>query len=259
MKEKVMNMPDQDAKKIFCESFTQLYISDFCGGDLPLDTDLFIEKLDALENNVICFGLGEYIFLTAQENFLRNLKDKTFPNKIIFICRGISNFLERLADEDPKFQANRICRVQGKLDFSVVKYNPKINVSTDAENFTELLKLLERENLKTLSLKSELPLLNVKEINSFYDAIKFREAHFSAPRNSLNELQWRDYFFDDNCAGYPPEHCRTFAAGFKNKFANTYLKYVFEMSTNYDDYKKKFGSRHTQCQRRKKFCGILST
>lgn len=225
-------------KKSFGGSLTQLYISDFCGGDFPIDIDLFIEKLKSLDKDAICCGLGEYIFLTGQENFLRNLQDKTFPKKIIFICRGISTFLERLADEDPKFHANRICRTTGKLDFSIVKYNPKINVAADAQNFTELLNLLEHENLPSLTVKSELPLLNVKEINSFYDAVKFRNPSFTAPQNSLTESQWREYFLDDNCEGYPPEHWRTFAGGFKNKFVNAYLKFVFEMSATFDEYKK---------------------
>ena len=225
-------------KKILADKFGLLYVSDFCNGDFPLDTDLFVERLKNLEKNSACFGLGEYIFLTGQENILRSLQDKTFNRKIIFICRGIANLLERLADEDPKFQANRLCRVHGKLDFSVVKYNPKINVSTAAENFTDLLKLLEGGAKNLIAAKSELPLLNVQEINSFYDAIKIREPHLAAAPNSLSDSQWQDYFFDDNGAGYPPEHWRTFALGFKNKIADSYLKYVFSISANYEEYKK---------------------
>ena len=225
-------------KNFFDNSLGTLYISDFCGGDFPLDTDLFIEKLKTLKKDTICFGLGEYVYFTGHENILRSVQDKNFDKKIIFICRGVANFLERLTDEDPKFQANRICRVDGKLDFSVVKYNPKLNFKTDAENFTELLKLLEHDKLKSVTVKSELPLLNVKEINSFYDAIKINNPHIPASPNALTELQWQEYFFDDNCAGYPPEHWRTFAAGFKNKFADSYLKYVFSISKTYEDYKK---------------------
>ena len=227
-------------KKFFFHSPGQLYVSDFCAEDFPVDTDLFIEKLKTLDNDILCFGLGEYIYFTGQENFLRSLQDRNFNRKIIFVCRGISNFLERLADEDPKFQANRICRVQGKLNFSVVKFNPKLNIDTDAENFSELLKFLDDKNKNLITVKSALPLLNVKEVNSFFDAIKIRDPHFSASPNSLSENQWQKYFFDDKCAGYPPEHWRTFAAGFKNKISDAYLNFVFSISANYDEYRKNF-------------------
>ena len=225
-------------KNSLAVTLQMLYVSDFCSGDFPLDTDLFVEKLKNLEKNTLCFGLGEYIYFTGQENILRSVQDRNFNKKIIFICRGIANFLERLADEDPKFQANRICRVDGNFDLSIVKYNPKLNFKTDAENFTELLKLIERGNLKSLTVKSELPLLNMKEINSFFDAIKIRDPHFPASPNALTESQWQQYFLDDHCAGYPPEHWRTFAAGFKNKLTDSYLKYVFSISTTYEEYKK---------------------
>lgn len=225
-------------KKFFANILATLYVSDFCGGDFPLDTDLFVEKLKNLEKDTMCFGLGEYVYFTGQENILRIVQDKNFNRKIIFICRGVANFLERLADEDPKFQANRICRVTGKSDFSVVKYSPKLNFKPDAGNFTELLNLLEHGQYKTITVKSELPLLNVKEINSFYDAIKIRDPHFPASPNALTETQWQEYFFDDKCAGYSPEHWRTFATGFKNKFSDAYLKYVFSISKTYEDYRK---------------------
>ena len=225
-------------RKNFDDSFEKIFISDFCGGDFPLDTDLFVEKLKNLDKDSFCFGLGEYIYFTGQENILRGLQDKIFKRKIIFICRGVAHFLEQLADEDPKFQANRICRVPGNFDLSILKYTPKLNFNVDAENFTELLKLLENGNLKSLSVKSDLPLLNVREINSFYDAIKFNDPHFPAPHNALTDSQWKDYFFDNKCTGYPPEHWRTFAAGFQNKISDEYLQYVFSISTTYEDYQK---------------------
>ena len=77
-------------KKILADKFRLLYVSDFCNGDFPLDTDLFVERLKNLEKNSACFGLGEYIFLTGQENILRSLQDKTFNRKIIFISQRIA-------------------------------------------------------------------------------------------------------------------------------------------------------------------------
>ncbi|MBR4152249.1 MAG: BREX-4 system phosphatase PglZ [Selenomonadaceae bacterium] len=225
-----------ELKRIFGD-FEKIYVSDFCAGDFLPDTDRLVEKLKTFGNNVLCFGLGEYIYFTGQENILRRLQDENFNRKIIFVCRGITNLLERLADEDFKFRTNHICKAGGKENFSVVKYGFDVNVSTDAKNFSELLKLAEGGK-NNLTVQSNLPLRNVKEINTFYDAIKNEEPHFKVSPDALNEEQWREYFFDNNCEGYPPEHWRSFAAGFKNKIFNPYLKYAFEHSATYEEYRK---------------------
>ena len=225
-----------DFKKFFGD-FERIYISDLCTGDFFIDSDLLVEKLNALTNNAIVFGLGEYIFFTAQEDILRALQDKSFNRKIIFVCRGIAPLLERLADEDFKFRTNHICRVEGKVNFSVVKYNPAINFPTDAQNFSELLKLIE-SGKSSATVQTNLPLLNVREINTFYDAVKNREPHLTALPDALNDMQWQEYFSDENCEGYPPEHWRSFAAGFKNKISNPYLRFVFTRSANFETYRK---------------------
>ncbi|MBO4400232.1 MAG: BREX-4 system phosphatase PglZ [Selenomonadaceae bacterium] len=222
-------------QKIFSGTLAQIYISDFCAGDSPLDNDLLVERLDALERDTICFGLGGYIYFTAQEDILRELQDRNFKRKVIFICSGVANLLERLAEEDSKFRANQICRVAGSGSFSVVSYSANLNVPTDAKNFSALLKLAESGS-RSITVQTDLPLENVREITSFYDAIKFREPDFSAPPDALSAQQCQEYFSDDNCTGYPPEHWRSFAAGFKGKILNRYLKFVFEHSAGYEDY-----------------------
>ncbi|MBR6012950.1 MAG: BREX-4 system phosphatase PglZ [Selenomonadaceae bacterium] len=220
------------------KDFERICISDFCVGDFLLDTDLLIEKLKVLEKNALCFGLGEYIFFTGQENILRVLQDKNFSRKIIFVCRGISNLLERFADSDFKFRTNNFCKMEGTGNFFVVKYGENINIETDAKNFAELLKIAENGKNNFITVKSDLPIKNVKEIKSFYDAIKSKYPNFTIPPDALNEKQWQEYFFDDKCEGYPPEHWRSFAAGFKNNIGDSYLKFVFECSSNYTDYQR---------------------
>ena len=226
----------EELKKSF-EDLEQIYSSDFCNEDFPFDPDLLIDKLTLLEKDVVCFGLGENIRFTAQDNILLRLCDKTFNRKIIFVCRGISNLLKRLASNDLKFRMNNFCHVTGKENFSVVKYNPNLDLETDAKNFKEFLRLLERGK-SSVSVKTKLPLVNVKEINSYFESIKFREPQFSIPSTALKEWQWREFFLDDKCDGYPPDHWRSFAANFKRRPAISYLKYVFERSANYEEYRK---------------------
>ena len=224
--------------KNFFKDFGRIYVSDFCRGDTFPDTDELIDALKVVEKNSLCFGLGEYVCFSAHENILRKLQDRTFNRKIIFVCRGIANLLERLAETDFKLRTNNLCKIAGATNFSVVKFAANIDVPTDAQNFSELLKLFESGQNISVSVKTKLPLVKVREINSFYDAIKNREPRFTALPDVLDEAQWREYFFDDKCDGYPPEHWRTFAAGFKKNFADSYLQHVFNISATYAAYRK---------------------
>ena len=225
----------EELKKIF-NDFEQINVADLCIGDYPIDIDELIEKLKALEKEAICSGLGEYIHFTAQENILRTLQDRTFGHKVIFICRGISNLLETLACEDLKFRTNNVCHVEGRENFSAVKYSPKIGVETEAKNFSEFLRLIQTGT--SVSMTTELPLTNVREINNFCAAVKSREPQLAIPDDALTEQQWREYFFDDKCAGYSPEHWRTFVLGFKQGLKTSYLQFVFERSATYEEYRK---------------------
>ena len=229
---------EHDKLKNFFKDFDRIYVSNFCRGDTFLDADELLDSLKVVKKNALCFGLGEYVRFTAHENILRTLQDRNFSRKIIFICCGITNQLESIAEADFKFRTNNICRIAGRENFSVVKFGANIDIPTDVQNFSELLKLLESGKRSAVSVKTILPLANVKEINSFYDAIRNRNPQFTACPDALDEAQWREYFFDDKCDGYPPEHWRTFAAGLKNKFANSYLQHVFNRSANFEAYRK---------------------
>lgn len=226
----------EELKKTF-EDCEQIYISDFCAEDFTLDVDLLIEKLTALENDAFCFGLGEHINLIGQEKILMNLCERNFNRKIVFVCRGIANLLERLTRNDFRFRANNFCHVAGREIFSVVKYNPNLDIETDAKNFTELLRLLEAGK-SSVTVKTILPLANVKEINSYFDAIKLRRPQLSIPPTALDDWQWREFFFDDKCEGYPLDHWRTFARNFQSRPTTPYLKFVAEKSSTWNDYRK---------------------
>lgn len=71
-------------KKSLGKDFEQIFISEFCAEDFPPDTDLFIDKLNALETNALVFGVGEYIYFSGNEDFLRALQDRNFNHKVIF-------------------------------------------------------------------------------------------------------------------------------------------------------------------------------
>ena len=212
-------------------------VSDFCFGDRFLDVDLLVEHLNTPGKDAMCFGLGEFIFFSGQTYFLRALQDKTFARRIVFVFRGISSLIERLAEEDDGFRINNCCRLKGTVDLSVVKFEASMNISVDAENFSELIRLAE-DGASCLTVKTAMPLSQTKKLDSFYDAAKRKMPFLDVPREALNEEQWREFFFDAKCDGYPPDHWRTFVSGFDNKIADPYLKFVFKRSATFDEYSK---------------------
>lgn len=232
------NAAEIESLKEKFSSLEQIFISDFSKGDYLLNTDIFIDSLLNLQNDAICFGVGEYIYFTGKENFIRKLQDKSFGKKIIFLCSHIEKFLESLADVDVKFSTNNICKIGNAENFQVTKYDKNLDIKTDAENFSQLLKLAEIGKIKNITVKTNLPIKNVKNINSYFEAVKDKNSHFDISENALTSEMWQEYFFDDNCENYPAEHWRTFAAGFKNQIAGNYLQYVFKKSSTYDDYRK---------------------
>lgn len=223
-------------KKAF-KDVNQINIADLCPEDFPFGGDSLIDTLNASERDTIFFGLGENIFFTAQENVLLMIYERTFNRRAVFVCRGITHALMNLTYNDFRFGTNYFCRVAGSEDFSAVKYNPNLDLETDANNFKEFLRIVQSG--KTLvTVKTHWPLVNVKEINSYFEALKFRKGYVPIPSTALAQWQWREFFFDDKCAGYPPEHWRTFARSFWVSPTIPYLNYVFERSANYEGYRK---------------------
>ena len=115
----------------------QINVSGFCTSGGLLDTDELVDRLKSVETRALVLGLGEYIYRTGRENVLRALQDRSFNGKIIFVCRGIANTLERLADGDAKFRANRICRLEGKASFNDLRPSKVRATNTSRDAFEE--------------------------------------------------------------------------------------------------------------------------
>ena len=222
-------------KKIF-GGFERVYVSDFCRGDCFLAADLLADKLNKLERDAVVFGLGEYVFFTGQERVLMRFQDRTYNRKIIFVCRGISDVLKQFAARDLRFQANNFYLIESEGTITVERYSMELDLKTDAKNFSELIELLERGK-NNLTVKTELPLLNVRVVNSLDDVTK-KEPKVAASSHALNKKHWGEYLAGGNCGNYPPEHWRSFVAGFKNRIADPYLKFVFARSPTYLEYRR---------------------
>lgn len=149
-----------ELKKNFSD-LVQIYASDFCSGDLPLDFDALLDKLFLLSSPAIVYGIGEYIYFTGQARIFLSLQNKNFPQKVVFICRGIHDLIIRSAADDSNFSGNYFCAMRGEWNLSVFKRPPE-DISA-AKNFSDFLRLVEQTARTQIGVATSLPLLNMIE------------------------------------------------------------------------------------------------
>ena len=216
--------------KTFLRDLTTLRVSDFCYGDGFPDYDEFIESARNLSGNAVFLGVGESATLSGNYRLVNRLRSLTFQKKVLVLCRGMKNFLARLANENPKFRKN-LSIVESTGSFSVTQYLPNIGVKTSAKNFRELLKLLEDGATGTIEVNSELLLEKVFRVVTAYDAIKLREPKLRAPRTALTESQWRSVLSGDKTWS-------RYLRGFGEGFANQYEQFAFDQSANFEEFER---------------------
>ena len=214
----------------FLRSLSVIRVSNFCHGDGFPDCDEFIESARKLSSNALILGVGESAALSGNYRLINRLRSLTFSKKLVILCRGVKNFLARLANENPKFRKN-LSVVESSVGFSVTQYLPNLGVKTATKNFRELLRILEDGATGAVEVNSELSLEKVFRVATAYDAIKLREPELRAPRTALNENQWRKILGGDKTWA-------RYLRGFSEGFANKYEQFAFEQSANFDEFER---------------------
>ena len=182
---------ERDELKKHFNDLAQIYVSDFCAGDLPLDLDALLDKLFLLDSPAIVYGIGEYIYFTGQARIFPALQNKNFPQKVVFLCRGIHDLIVRSAADDSKFSGNYFCAMSGEWNLSVLKRSPEDDA--DAKNFTEFLRLVEQTARTQIGIVTSLPLLNTIETPAPEDTIQ-REPPRVADNSSLEKEKLLDFY-----------------------------------------------------------------
>ena len=216
--------------KNFLRDLSAIRAGNFCYGDGLPDWDGFIEAARNLSDDAICLGVGEAVSLSGNYRLINRLRSLSFPKKLVVLCRGVKNFLLRLATENPKFRKN-LSATDSADSFSVVQYLPSIGVETSAKNFRELLYILEDGVTGTVEVTSELPLAKVFHVATAYDAVKLREPGLRAPNAALTEIQWQKVLRGDKTWS-------RYLRGFIEGFTNEYEQFAFEHSANFDEFER---------------------
>ena len=213
----------------YLRELSTLRADSFCYCDAFPDWDGFFDAAKTLTNDAVCLGVGESAVLSGNYRVINRLRSQTFPKKLVVLCRGVKNFLMRLAAENPKFRKN-LSVVESVESYSVIQYSPKLQVNA-LSNFRELLHNLEDGATGTVEVNSSLPLEKVLRIETAYEAIKLREPELQAPSTALTDKQWRGVLHGDKTWS-------RYLRAFNEKFPNAYEQFAFEQSANFDDFER---------------------
>jgi len=220
------------------DSLAQIRASEYCANDDACpDIDALCSTLSAVTGNRLLLGFGESVSLSGNENAVGRLKDLNIKAKVVVVCRGIRVAVNHLCEEDKKFDNRRVCFLKIGTPYEIIRMPSSLSFSA-IDGFKGLLFHLENGASGKLFVKTALPLRNIRELPSAYDAILEDEPSFSVPRDCLPDGLWAEFHSDRNLEGFDLFHWRSFLKLKRESSNDVYLKYVAETSGNYDAYKK---------------------
>lgn len=224
------------------------------------------------DKKIVILGLGEYLALCGEEvafDRLSKIKDMKVGNaRVVLLLRGVTSIVQRLQIADPtRFDGRRVLFTDDTNSSLSVAFMPS-SLNLHAIDGVKAL-LDEFESGKTtIKVKSNVvfdsPMFVVSRINSAYDAIKHILPTFSIAESFGTDEQWTEFLSSLNAAngeissiieefGVNPENGFSAwinGANYKNwlyfialklklsEINNSYLKYVIEMTTLFEDFKR---------------------
>lgn len=217
----------------------QMHVSDYCANEDSFpDNDAICSALSAVAQNTLLLGFGESVCLSGNKNAIGRLKDLPVSSKVVALCRGIREDVNALCADDKKLNtARRVCLLKSGASFDVIRFPSSLNVPAE-EGIKALLIRLESGAVGTVFVKTVLPLKNIREVHSAYEAIQQGEPTFSVPFGLLTDTLWAEYLADKNLEGYGLFHWRTFLKLKLESPKDIYLKYVTNKADDFEAYKK---------------------
>ena len=220
-----------------------IHLSDFCANHEALpDFDKLCDELSSVTKNTLVLGLGESVYLSENENTLARVKDLHAHFKVVVVCRGVRKAIKKLCSTDNKFDTSRrVCFLGSGASYDVIKFSPSLNVSA-CKGIKALLMRLENGATGAVFVKTDLPLKNIRGVNSAYEAILLIEPAFPLSSDCIPAEYWEEYLADKNLENYGLFHWRNFLRLKLESSKDIYLKYVIESSRSYEIYKKRIFS-----------------
>ena len=212
-------------------------VSDYCETDSLPDYDRLFDTLRCTTVPTLLLGMGESVQFVGEKLPIQNIKESTFPCKIVVMCRGAGALLNEFCSNEPRFANMRFCAVDGAYDCSIIGVSKTFDYSDSIQGYKALLQTLEQgEHESKIYVQTDLAIQTTYKIKNAYLAVKEKKSSFSVPYKVLTDKQWQEYLNDQNLNGYPLEHWRTYLAYLLHSPVNAYLRAVTAHSTDYSDY-----------------------
>ena len=254
-------------------------LSNCCGGvDKKPNLDKLRETLrmadiDCDSNKIVLLGLGEYLSLEGPEITAQVLDEFITFNlgsaKAVFLLRGVAPHVKSMLRNDPRYAGRQIIvsnQPSSSLSFTFSSLELGMNETT---GFQQGLKIIEDGCGEKILINTTLSFPNstysVQLITNFYDAVCKKIPNFQFSQQLGTDSYWEELLkevnlfgsiegvfakhqfdvslekFYQNANGNEYSHWLyyIFLRTQKSKIQNTYLRFVIEQSSDFDDFKNK--------------------
>ncbi len=228
--------------------------------------------VDYRDNKFVVVGLGEYLALrgkTIADKELSRLKSTTLGNaRAILLLRGVGSEAKRIVEADPRMAEQQLVYISESFFTSIAITNVPAGTGMNESNGMKAF-LHELEDGKTSScyvstvLMLDNSLFPVKTIADSFSSIKLLLKDFSLDKNLGTDEQWSQLLKDiKKCNNNIKEVLKNTGYDLNNEFysaisgyeyrnwlsfiflkltgkaiENTYLRYVVERTTSYEELK----------------------
>ena len=212
-------------------------ISDYCTFDGLPDEDAVFNDLQNADTSILLNGVGELVMLSGDNTLLRRIAGKTFPQKIIVLCRNQGTELEHLQQQNSKFGNNRWCELSSSSDISIIKVNSSVPFET-VSGFKALLRKLEDHPSGKIYAKTEVSIICSYVISNAYTAIREADVSFVVPEESLGQQEWIEYLKNRSLETNDVYDWRSYLKLLLFGTESPYFRLVLQYSPNYKAYRK---------------------
>lgn len=217
--------------------------SSFCNEDSFINCDELIRELGNSNEDTVILGAGD-TYLLCGDNLFEHIAGIQSKCKIVALCRGSRQILERMAERDPKMREGRILFVaDSHLDYSIKKaysgYTAKEGERT-AVGFRKLLQELENGIYGEITVKTRLPIKSaIREISDPYEEAKDKTDGLSIPKDALDMEMWQAFAKNPEEESEDPSHWRTYIKILMQGSENSYLEKAAKTSETFRNYRSR--------------------
>lgn len=218
-------------------ALSTMHTSDFCEEDSLPDYDRLENELQLIQKDTVLIGLGDSVYLGGNASVLGRIKDICYPHKLIVVCRNINKEIRTLSDNDAKFKAYNVCRVDSMGGYTITQVIDGMSVEVDITNFKTLLMELENGGKNEIIVQSSVNLKNAHKILDSYQYIKYKSPSFPIEEKCLREEQWKEYIdgLEDD-GKYSCIHWRSYVEALLKPSKNPYVRLIVSKSGSAAEY-----------------------